>query len=288
MSNLLWVVQDNLYNEDGYVRFLEALERLDCNYIIVKPVPFTNILLPSDFDSAVDEVDDAIDPIADDTQPIMICGATSLSRIAKARNWTPGTFLNDNFHYEKWVEGFGARNMLNDIGTVGTIADIEYPIMENYFVRPTEDTKAISGTVMSHLEFEIWLSTIQLMEEEEFVPLHKNTEIVVSPVKEIYAEYRMFIVDCTVVAGSRYKMGNRVIGHPLVDQDVKDFAWKMAWAWQPADAYVMDIARTEDGLKVIEVNNINSAGFYEADVYNIIDSIERLVLYGKTKNPPFL
>ena len=85
MSKLLWVVQDNLYNEDGYARFMTALERLECNYIVVKPIPFTNIILPAGFDSMTEEVEDSIDPIEDNDQPIMICGATSLNRISKSK-----------------------------------------------------------------------------------------------------------------------------------------------------------------------------------------------------------
>jgi len=47
--------------------------------------------------------------------------------------------------------------------------------------------------------------------------------------------------------------------------------------WQPAEAFVIDIAKTYDGLKVIEINNFNSSGFYSCDVYKIVDSIERLI-----------
>ncbi len=48
---MLWVVQNNLYNEHGYQAFMAALDRMQSDYIIVKPVPFSDILLPADFDS---------------------------------------------------------------------------------------------------------------------------------------------------------------------------------------------------------------------------------------------
>ena len=41
-----WVIQDNLYNEDGYVRFIDALDRLDQDYEVVKVVPFAHELIP--------------------------------------------------------------------------------------------------------------------------------------------------------------------------------------------------------------------------------------------------
>jgi len=46
----------------------------------------------------------------------------------------------------------------------------------------------------------------------------------------------------------------------------------------------MDIADTPDGLKVIEINNINSAGFYDADPQKIIMAIEEMVKYNQDSN----
>jgi len=44
-----------------------------------------------------------------------------------------------------------------------------------------------------------------------------------------------------------------------------------------ADVFVMDIAQTYDGLKVIEYNTFNSAGLYACDVGNIIDGINNFL-----------
>jgi len=41
-----------------------------------------------------------------------------------------------------------------------------------------------------------------------------------------------------------------------------------------ANAYVMDIALTFDGWKIMEVNCINSAGFYKGNVKEIIAALE--------------
>ena len=40
------------------------------------------------------------------------------------------------------------------------------------------------------------------------------------------------------------------------------FARNMIAAYQPAEAFVLDICLTYDAWKVVEVNCINSAGFY--------------------------
>ena len=45
-------------------------------------------------------------------------------------------------------------------------------------------------------------------------------------------------------------------------------------AYSPA--YVMDICRTDDGLRPLETNSINAAGFYAADVLRLAGAIDAL------------
>jgi len=258
---MLWIVQNNLYNETGYVRFLDALVRFNCDHIIVKPVPFTSIILPADFDSMTQDVETTPEPSFDPDQKIMVMGATTLTRIAQERGWTPGTYLNDNFDFSVWRDGFGKRYVLNSDATVGSVCDIEIPKGNFLFTRPVLDSKSFTGTVFSAYDLGNWLQSISVMDEEEFTPLHKNTEIMISSAKTIYAEYRMFVVNGRVVTGSLYKSGNTVRADENVDQDVIDFTKKMVKRWSPATAFVIDIARTPNGLKVIKSTTLTQQVF---------------------------
>lgn len=281
---MIWVIQNNLYNEKGYVRFIEALDRLNVDRVIVKPVPFTNRFVPEDFDSMTQEFDDVEEPYIDDNQKVIVCGATTLNRIAKSRNWYPGTYLNDNFEFEIWRDGFGEENILNADSYITNVkyAWYTYDLYldngedESVFVRPTDDSKAFAGMVMTRIEFEKWHTNLENVEEVEFQPLHQNTQISICSVKNILAEYRCFVVDGKVVTGSLYKRGKVVISDSIVDDEIIDFAQNMVDKWQPAKAFVIDIADTDKGLKVIEINNINSAGFYECDVQKIIMALEEM------------
>lgn len=281
--SMFWVVQNNLYNEAGYVRFIEALKRLEVDYIVVKPIPFTNQFLPADFDSMTQEVDDVEEPYIDTNQKVIVMGATSLSRVAKVRGWTPGTYLNENFDFSKWRDGFGKENILNGDAEVGLVKQITIPPYEDVFVRPVHDTKSFSGEVMTIDQLHNWLKDISKIEEEEFSPLHKNTEIMISSIKKINAEYRFFVVDGKIVTGSLYKQGNVVRSSDIIDDDVLWFTASMIHVWEPAEAFVIDIADTEEGFKVIEINNINSAGFYAADCQKIVSALEDLENYGRLK-----
>jgi len=41
--------------------------------------------------------------------------------------------------------------------------------------------------------------------------------------------------------------------------------------WRPADAYVLDVCELEGGTtKIVEINTINSAGFYAGHVQDIV------------------
>lgn len=67
-----------------------------------------------------------------------------------------------------------------------------------------------------------------------------------------------------VVAGNAYDESGACIA----------FAKDMLNIYQPERAFVLDIAITLFGPKIIEVNNINSSGFYAANVENIVVAIE--------------
>lgn len=283
---MLWIVQKDLWEEDGYVKFVEALDRLEIEYLIVKPVPFTNRIMPADFDSFAQDMNDVEEPYIDTTQDIMAFGATSLTRIAQARGWYPGTYMNQNFTYEKWSKGFGLENILNPDSLVQPLGEYFNLSMfegSNVFVRPVLDSKTFNGEVKSKYDFKDWQQSIKFMEEfmvDELVDipmLNKDTVIAVAAAKKIYSEYRMFIVNNKVVTASMYQLGGKLITTKDIDKRVLRFADEMIQTWVPAAAFVMDIADTADGLKVIEINNINSSGFYAADPQKIIMAIEELV-----------
>lgn len=53
------------------------------------------------------------------------------------------------------------------------------------------------------------------------------------------------------------------------------FAQRMAGIFEVAPAFVMDICLTVEGWKIVEINCVNSAGFYNADLSVLVRSLER-------------
>jgi hypothetical protein len=260
-----WIVQDNLYREDGYLALIDVLQRFSIPHDIIKVIPFTSDL-PDDQQTI---------PHVSPVGPVMVCGSTTLANIAKKRGWTPGSFHNAGHDYRVWRKVFG-RHLLNADARVCRFADVA-PIWNRFFIRPCEDNKAFSGQVYVWDDFVEWQQkVIQL--KETYTSLDGRTMVSYASVKPIQKEYRYFVIDGHIVGSSVYKVGNRVFYDAVVDDEATMFAKQMIDLWQPARAYVLDVALTENGMRVIEINCINSAGFYAIDVAKFVMAIEDMIL----------
>ena len=175
--------------------------------------------------------------------------------------------------------------MLNDESIITTWGDISKLNKENsdlgIFIRPCNDGKLFSGEITTWKNLKQWIDKIEQMRivfslgKSEAIP--NDTKILIAPLQKIYKEYRFFVVDKKVITGSLYKEGTRVIARKCIDTDVINFAQKMVNIWQPIEAFVIDIARTPGGLKVVEINCLNASGFYACDMSLVIMALEEMV-----------
>jgi len=144
-----------------------------------------------------------------------------------------------------------------------------------FFARPCEDNKAFAGQVMTRTNFLEWQKVIIDIDEPR-AKLNKNTMITIAPFKNIMTEARMFVFDGKVVTGSYYKLGAKVRYEEVKTGDpVIDYTNDIVKNYQPTRAFVIDIALTEDGYKIIEINGVNSVGLYNADVEKFVQAVER-------------
>ncbi len=270
-GKMFWVIQHNLWKEEGFRTLVDALERFGSPYQIVKVVPFSDRLVPVDYDRNIENLDDLPEPWIPDRGLVIAFGSITLAKIAAERGWVPGSFMNENFDFSRWRENYGAH-LLNVDSQVCRFDEVE--IGETpMFLRPCEDTKAFTGKVFDQEEFDEWRNDVLAL-KTGYTSLKPDTLVSCAPPKTIYREYRFFVVDGKLVTQSLYKSGTRICHDPLVDDDVIAFARAMVDLWQPARAFVIDVALTPDGFRVIEINNLNSAGFYACDVMKIVAALE--------------
>lgn len=271
---MLWLIQ-KMDNEKSFDELLSIMDRFNLNYQLVKALSFTEKIISPDIDLNGQDVEDIPSLEIDSNQNIFVCGSYSLAKIAKAKNWFPGAFINDNFNLESWKSGWGVDELLNGTALVSKIKDLNDIALNKFFARPLHDTKSFSGKVFSREEFLSWREKIIKTNADS---LNQETEIVVAQLKKIYSETRLFVIDGKIVTGSLYKRGDKVIYDNLLNENLVEYAKEMIAKWQPDQAFVLDIAETSEGFKIIEVNNINSSGFYASDLFKFVDAIEGLDL----------
>lgn len=265
-----WIIQSNMFSEENYEHLLAALARLDISHSVHKVIPFGG----------------GIDPEPDLPQgsQVTIMGSISIGNLAKKRGWTPGAFT-DNLDFETQRKAWGAEFMLNGNSLIvpcleDVPAALEFNGMrEPFFMRPTGDTKTFTGYVTDFHDVSSWIERMRVQLPDENVRTTLSESVMLSTKKEIWSETRVWIVDSKVVTASGYKRGGRVY-YTTPDQvarEITDFAQARANLWNPNRAYVMDVAETPDGLKIIEVNCINSAGWYRCDMQKLVHAIDSLI-----------
>jgi hypothetical protein len=271
------VVQANLFNEFGFQTLLHAFEDNGCAYTIVKVVPFAHTLEP----------ELSFSP----NEKVMVWGSLTLDGIAKERGWKPGCFQNKNFDMRLHAKRFGSK-FLNHDAVFCTFEEMNFDTP--MFCRPVHDTKTFTGTVIHPEELAKWKEKIIGLSDTGYSSLRPDTPVMYASVKPIQFEARFFIVDGVVVTGSVYRSFGEVLYSRIDSQNaffypMMKFAQDMTYARLESDdltvgskvidkAYVLDVGMTGSGeCFVIEVNTINSAGFYDSDMGAVIRALEAMV-----------
>jgi len=262
-----WILQENLFGEKEYDQMVSALDRMGLPYSVHKVRPFTSEIIP--------------EPEITPGEPVIVMGSTSLTRIANERGWKPGSFWNDNFDFEVQRQHWGDR-MLNADSIVCPFGDVlkhwDGSPVEEIFLRPVHDTKSFTGQVFTWDEFLSWDHRLREAVRDDTLitscTLQLSTPVVMSPVQALAWEYRLWVVNGKVVASSAYRNNGRLWVTPVVDEAAIQFAEETVALWSPCQAFVIDIAETEVGPKVIEVNNLNSAGFYACNIGKLVEALE--------------
>jgi hypothetical protein len=259
-----WVLQENVCNEAGYADMIALLERFDIPHSIHKVIPFIGELLPD----------------IELPNPVICYGSYSMRRVAVAKGWTPGVFDLEPFTYQEQIKHW-PHKMLNADSEFGKFGDL-IPTPEVFFARPVADSKYFAGRIFDKAEWVEWQGKVRDLGEDDGSGLRADTMVMACEPKRILREYRFWIVDKKVITGSLYKMGDRVVYDKVIDKEAETFAWACVApmsldCWNPLSAFVLDIALLPDNqYKIVEINTINAAGLYAADVGKLVSALEDL------------
>lgn len=260
---MIWVIQADVPKHSNRDAMVAALTARGERFLMVNA-------MDDDWSLALDEQLSARDDV-------VVYGSTRLARHA-AVNWRPGAFLGESFTFHSCLAGWGDR-MLNAAATVVRFEDLDFD--GPMFVRPVQDSKLFGGEMIDGSRLRFW-KELRLSENKR---LSADTEVVVAPLRRIEDETRCFVVSGKVVASSRYvSQGMLDIGTAAAD--TLAFAQESADAWRPHDNFVLDIARTQGGHKVIEVNCLNSSGLYACDATAVVDAMAHYLALGRQRPLP--
>ena len=251
---MYYIVQDNVFREPNYNNLIYALERLELPHEIVAVIPFVD-----SFEFETDRTD------------VFPFGSVKMARISKELGWKPGSQLNDNHDYLVYKDYY-KDNLLNYDSKIIKFGDTNFFSKERFFARPTKDTKVFNGQEFDMGEWEEFRE--RALTNGHSTLLDENTDVQISSIKKIYKEIRLWIIKGEVITASQYRLGGKHLLDRNVDKEAYTFCKKMVDIFELNDGFVMDLALTENGYKIIECGCINCAGFYDADMQTLLMAIE--------------
>jgi len=257
---LKWVVQNNLGQSSDVHRFVEFLEVQGVHWEHIPIIPFDNSPITG----------------VDKEGITVFYGSTGMvRRVYETGGWAPGVWFDPTrFGFHALLDGFG-QDLLNadsEVVSVGELLQRSYGKEKLFFSRPAQDSKAFTGGLFYFSEIQEWSQCF----ESPTNMIKPETLVQISEPKVIERELRSFVVNGKISTSSYYAHGKRM--HEVEPEDV-EFAQEMANKYQPAAVFTLDTCRLEDGTRrVVETNCFNSSGFYNSDIYKLIQDINSFLL----------
>ena len=250
------LIQEGLYREFHEARLINSLNRLDSDWYYFKHIPFANEFI---FEEKFKYVEDSY----------LIFGSINSCRIFETKYkefLTPGTFFNDNFNFKVYKD-IWKNNLLNYDSKIKPFTSE----VNNFpsFIRPCEDSKIFNARVFEDKSDWEYMRNIIIHNS----PINIIEDIQISSIKKIYSEVRCFVVNRKIITASFYRLNGKHYLKECFDEDILKFAQSMVNIWSPIQNFVIDIARTDKGLKIIEIGCINCAGFYDINLPKLLNSL---------------
>jgi hypothetical protein len=263
-NRIQWVVQQNLTSEDTFDNIERACRQIGVGCVPLQIIPFTDSL-----------------PSFERLSVNIPYGSTTFGLLAsRDADLCKGYFMNENFNMRVYLERWG-RHMLNHGATLVAMTAISPDLHssdEMIFVRPLDDSKSFSGAVMKFSELLTWRDQLAAVTSNDRHPIG---EILISEPFHISREWRLWIVNGTVISATRYREDFRLSKEKGCPEGVRTFAEERCREFVPHDVFVMDIGESADQFYIIECGCMNSAGFYKGDIDIIV---QRVTEYMTDKN----
>jgi hypothetical protein len=267
-----WLLETDTFLEGNPQRLFDLLRARNLPVKWVKYVPFEGTVF------------DQFPPDA----CVIVYGSLNLANhVARLRPWIPGVWTDlHTLRASTYLAHWGRFSVQRDytLYPLGEIQRLLPQLLARFgddgriFIRPNENDKSFTGTVVNHAKFEEWLDI-----NTRCYDLDPTMLVLVSRPQNIRSEHRFIVADRQVITGSKYRRGPTLLdGADAAGFDIaaRDFAQQVVScaAWQPLRFYSLDVAELPDGHALLEFGSANSCGLYGCDLQTFLDHASRIAL----------
>lgn len=253
---MYYLIQSNIYSDPEHHKIFEVLEELGLEYETIE------------LTSAAEHITTKAD-----RNDVFVYGSVKLARLARANtHWNPGSFYGGKHTFEMHAPAYG-KHMLNYEAAVFKFGEPHTWLPgQSLFIKPYKDAKVFSGKVFRETTWNDFV--YESLQNPRTPMLHAETLVQASVPQQLIKEARIWIVGGKAIAGVYYKYHGDVPFEKEVSREALDFAQQMVGVFNVADAFVMDVGLTYDGWKIVEINCVNSAGFYNLNIKTLFRALE--------------
>lgn len=271
-SDVKWVIDQTILESTQYTDLVEIVSEKGYDVEVIKYVPFSS---PERYTNS-----EKFKSTATSDDLALVYGTVNFVE--------KNTHIFGNYFRNGWFNLVNYRTNLNvnyedwlNRGIYTTWKDLklnhkEYFNMLNtshIFIRPNSGHKTFTG-------FDVHEKKLldEINSAQQLTSVLDNTLIQINNAVFLEEEYRFFIFGSKVSAWSRYRFEFEKVEDLNVPEQAIWFAQSIANNNTHLEyPLVLDVAKVDRSFKIIEINCINSSGFYAANVNSIIDDFSAFV-----------
>lgn len=272
----MWIIQEfhsNLFDINGisdYIRIKSVLDSLKIDYTTVYYNSDKELkILTKDFYDYKNS-ESVLSTIT--SSPYILHGSVSLDRQFKNDEQNILGRKSLTVDFSNITEVINKKDILNYPIAIAPL-DYLYPIADEFFMRPVDDNKVISGGIFTEGQLFAMKKSAKSNEDVELL----NSRFILSEIYSIDAEYRFFIVNKEIITYSSYMINNKFNITENVPNSAIDYVKKLLLLYNMGMNYVIDIAGVDGEYKVLEFNGIPASGLYNCDEFKIVKALNQLI-----------
>jgi hypothetical protein len=139
------------------------------------------------------------------------------------------------------------------------------------FTRPNANAKTFTGQCLPYAQWEDRCAGL-----DQTSSVMPTTTVIVAPQQQILGEFRFVVAGSVVVAGSEYSWAGRLDVRQDWPPECYALAARVAergCGWTPDSVYVVDVALTPSGPRVVELNSFCCAGLYACNTLAVVRAV---------------